>query len=435
VTTTSDRTQIMTRSPVVVVGAGPVGLAAAAHLVKEGLEPLVLEAGGIVGASIAAWGHVRLFSTWQSNIDAAAASLLLDAGWTVPDLDTLPTGRDLVDDYLIPLSEVPELAGKVRLGARVTAISRSVDKVTHDRQTAPFVVRFTTGDGEQEVQAASVIDATGTWLTPNPLGANGLPTLGEHGLRDRLYYGIPDVLGQDRSRYRGRTTAVVGSGHSAANAVLALLELRREDPSTAIHWLIRGTTLRAIGGGSADQLAARGKLGHAAGEAVRTGAVRLHEHFGVREVRVAAGSLELVGDTRRIEVDEIVVATGQRPDRTLTEELRLDLDLALDSTRALGPLIDPNVHSCGTVRPHSYQALTHPDEPGFFTVGAKSYGRAPTFLMATGYEQVRSVAAHLAGDEKRAATVHLVLPESGACGVGGPSQPQLATPRAAACCG
>ena len=159
----------------------------------------------------------------------------------------------------------------------------------------------------------------------------------------------------------------------------------------------------------------------------------------MREIREAAGRLQLVGDVERIEVDEVVVATGQRPDRTLTEELRLDLDLALDGTKALGPLIDPNVHSCGTVRPHTYQALTHADEPGFFTVGAKSYGRAPTFLLATGYEQVRSVAAHIAGDEKRAATVHMVLPETGACSVGGPSQDRTGgehvAAEARACCG
>jgi thioredoxin reductase len=428
----------MTKSPVVVVGAGPVGLAAAAHLVQEGLEPLVLEAGNTVGASVSSWGHVRLFSPWHSNIDAAAAKLLVDAGWTIPDLNTLPTGRDLVEDYLIPLSEVPELAGRIRLGARVTAIGRNVDKVDNDRRTTPFVIRFTTADGEQEVQATSVIDASGTWLTPNPLGANGLPARGENAVRDRLRYGMPDVLGTEQSHYRGQTTAVVGSGHSAANAVLALLELRREDPSTTIHWLIRGTTLRAIGGGSADQLAARGRLGSAASEAVQTGAVRLHERFPVREIRAAAGRLELVGDRHGLEVDEIVVATGQRPDRTMTEELRLDLDLGLDSTKVLGPLIDPNVHSCGTVRPHTYQALTHPEEVGFFTVGAKSYGRAPTFLMATGYEQVRSVAAHLAGDEKRAATVQLVLPETGACSVGGPSgaraAAELVAASSGACC-
>ena len=424
--------------PVVVVGAGPIGLAAAAHLVQHGIEPLVLEAGDTVGASVASWGHVRVFSTWRSNIDAAAARLLANAGWTVPDLEALPTGRELVDDYLVPLSQVPELRHRVQVGARVTSISRTVDKVSHARRGSPFVVRFTLDDDEHEVQAGSVIDASGTWLTPNPLGANGTPARGEARHRARLFYGIPDVLGRDRDRYAGRTVAVVGSGHSAANAVLALLALRGQHPTTEVHWLIRGTTLRAVGGGNADQLVARGRLGATVGVAVASETVQLHERFPVRAISEVDGRLELVTDDQRLGgIDEVIVASGQRPDRALTEELRLDLDLALDSTTTLGPLIDPNVHSCGTVRPHTYQALAHPDEPGFFTLGAKSYGRAPTFLMATGYEQARSVAAHLAGDEERASQVHLVLPESGACGLPGAAADadQLVGAAAAAGCG
>jgi thioredoxin reductase len=414
--------------------------------VQHGIEPLVLEAGDTVGASVASWGHVRVFSTWRSNIDAAAARLLAKAGWTVPDLEALPTGRELVDDYLVPLSQVPELRHRVQLGARVNSISRTVDKVTHHaRRGTPFVVRFTLDDDDHEVHAGSVIDASGTWLTPNPLGGNGTPACGEARHRARLFYGIPDALGGDRDRYAGRTVAVVGSGHSAANAVLALLALREQHAATEVHWLIRGTTLRAVGGGSADQLVARGRLGATVAQAVASGAVRLHERFPVRAITEADGRLALVSDDQLLGgIDEVIVATGQRPNRALTEELRLDLDLALDSTTTLAPLIDPNVHSCGTVRPHTYQALAHPDEPGFFTLGAKSYGRAPTFLMATGYEQARSVAAHLAGDEERASQVHLVLPESGACGVPG-ADPDIATAdadadqlvvaSAAACCG
>jgi hypothetical protein len=113
-------------------------------------------------------------------------------------------------------------------------------------------------------------------------------------------------------------------------------------------------------------------------------------------------------------VDRVVVATGQRPDLTLTRELRLDLDPWLESAKALGPLIDPNLHSCGSVPPHGHRELAHP-EPGFYTVGIKSYGRAPTFLMLTGYEQVRSVTAALAGDFVAADNVQLVLPETGVC--------------------
>jgi hypothetical protein len=129
--------------------------------------------------------------------------------------------------------------------------------------------------------------------------------------------------------------------------------------------------------------------------------------------------------------DRIVVATGQRPDLDMTRELRLDLDPWLESPKVLGPAIDPNLHSCGSVPPHGYKELSHP-EPGYFAVGVKSYGRAPTFLMATGYEQVRSVAAYIAGDLPAANTVQLVLPETGVCNT------SFAAPRDAAqsdCCG
>ena len=136
--------------------------------------------------------------------------------------------------------------------------------------------------------------------------------------------------------------------------------------------------------------------------------------------RDEAGLLTLVsGDGSRIErVDEVVVLTGFRPDLTLVSELRLELDSTLQAPVALAPLIDPNVHSCGTVEPHGVTELSHP-EPGVFLVGMKSYGRAPTFLAMTGYEQVRSIAAALAGDRESAERVALTLPETGVCGGAG----------------
>jgi hypothetical protein len=109
-----------------------------------------------------------------------------------------------------------------------------------------------------------------------------------------------------------------------------------------------------------------------------------------------------------------VSATGFRPDHSFVSELRLDLDPILGSTRALAPLIDPNQHSCGTVPPHGVDELAHP-EPGYYAIGAKSYGRAPTVLLATGYEQARSVVAALDGDWEAARHVQLDLPETGVC--------------------
>ncbi|MFI7540154.1 FAD-dependent oxidoreductase [Actinoplanes sp. NPDC049599] len=402
--------------PVAVIGAGPVGLAAAAHLHERGLPFVVLEAGTTAGAAVAAWGHVRLFSPWRYNLDHAARRLLEAAGgWTTPDLDVLPTGGELVEAYLRPLAKLPQLAGHIRYDARVTAIGRvGVDRVkTAGREHAPFVVRLHTGE---DVLASAVIDASGTWHTPNVLGANGLPAHGEHTAAARIGSALPDVLGADRDAYAGKHTVVVGAGHSAANTLLSLAELAEQEPGTTITWATRGGSIdRAIGGGDADALPGRGALGSGLKLLVDSGRITLVTGFAVTAVRDTGSRVELsAGDGRTLSADRVVAATGFRPDHGIAEELRLDLDPALGCTRALAPLIDPNEHSCGTVRPHGIDELTQP-EPGYYAVGMKSYGRAPTFLLATGYEQVRSIAAALAGDWAAARDVRLDLPETGVC--------------------
>jgi len=422
--------------PAVVIGAGPVGLAAAAHLHERGLPWVLLEAGGSAGAAVSNWGHVQLFSPWRYNIDTAARRLLDAAGWAAPDSGHLPTGTELVGDYLEPLAKLPDLAGRIRYGARVVALGRAgIDRVRTDgREQAPFVVRLADGT---ELSAGAVIDASGTWGTPNVLGVNGLPAHGEPQAAHLISTALPDVLGADRADYSGRHTVVVGAGHSAANTLLALAELAAQEPDTRVSWVTRGATIdRTLGGGDADALPGRGKLGTGLRLLVDSGRVELVSGFGVHTVRVtASGQAELVAtDGRTLAADRIVSATGFRPDHRIADELRLDLDPALGCTRMLAPLIDPNEHSCGTVPPHGVDELTQP-EPGYYVVGMKSYGRAPTFLLATGYEQVRSVTAALAGDWTAARDVQLDLPETGVCSVT-PSD-QSTTPSAASggCCG
>ena len=409
--------------PVVVIGAGPVGLAAAAHLLERGIETTVLEAGAKVADNFRQFAHVKLFSPWRYNADKAAVRLLEKYGWIAPAPEGLPTAGEMVEQYMEPLASLPEMASRLMFGARVTDVSRDgFDKVkTKGRDKSPFVVRYVSNNDIREIKARGVIDASGTWKTPNPLGANGLPAKGEIENRDRISYGIPDVLRDGRSRYTGRTTLVVGSGHSAANSLIALAELAAVDSNTRILWAVRGKDLtRVFGGGAADALPARGQLGSSLRELQDSGRLILNRDFRVTAVEKDGSAMTVVGtssegeEVRVSDVDEIIGATGQRPDYTMAAELRLELDPWLESTKALGPLIDPNVHSCGTVRPHGHRELSHP-EPGFYTVGVKSYGRAPTFLMATGYEQVRSIAAALAGDFAAADEVQLDLPETGVC--------------------
>ncbi|MEA2464873.1 MAG: hypothetical protein QOJ98_2620 [Acidobacteriota bacterium] len=421
--------------PIAVIGAGPVGLAAAAHLMERGLRPIVLERGPSVGHSMRQWGHVRLFSPWRYVIDPASKRALAAAGWIAPADDVLPTGLEIVEQYLEPLAALSPFADTIRVGMRVVAVSRqSVDKVkTPERDAMPFVIRAVdSSGGEHDIQASAVIDASGTWLDPNPMGANGLPARGEGTHRDRIRYGIPDILGSERARYAGKRTLVIGTGHSATNALLALAELIGAESTTRVFWGMRRSAAgNAFGGGDADALPARGALGTALRTQVERGNVRVLTALQVGAVEKQLDSLVVrdVTGNEVAQVDEIIVATGARPDLEMLRELRLDLDPALESPRVLGPLIDPNEHSCGSVRPHGAFELEQP-ERGLFIVGMKSYGRAPTFLLATGYEQVRSVAAYLAGDYAAAREVMLDLPETGVCNV-----TFARNDTSAACCG
>jgi hypothetical protein len=407
--------------PVAIIGAGPVGLAAAAHLVQRGIRPLVFEQGSSVGATLLEWGHVRVFSPWRYNIDAAARALLDRSGWTAPSPDGLPTGCEIVRDYLAPLAALPEIAPNLKLGSTVTAITRQGhDKVSNEgREGSPFLIRYEDAGGEHRVLVRAVIDASGTWSQPNPIGIDGLPVPGECEAAGRVAYGIPDVVGAEREKYSGKRVLVIGGGHSAINVALALMELQDEAPGTEIFWALRRAGVeRLLGGGLNDQLPERGALGLAARQAMEDGRLNMLTPFAVERIAVTDSGLAveatLNGKPFDLAVDRIVVATGFRPDLSFLGELRVALDPAVEAPPALAPLIDPNLHSCGTVPPHGIEELAHP-EPGFVIVGSKSYGRAPTFLMATGYEQVRSVVAEISGDHIAARSVHLVLPETGVC--------------------
>lgn len=409
--------------PVVVVGAGPIGLAAAAHLIGYGIAPLVLEAGPHAGTAVRAWSNMRLFSTWNEIVDPAAEKLLTPTGWVRPDSSAYPTGGDWAQLYLRPLADA--LGGSVRYGARVTGVARAGrDRIVDaGREQAPFTVHFTTADGEeQRVSARAVIDASGTWSTPSPMGGDGLPALGEIAHAGRIAYRVPDLRDPVvRERYAGKRTAVVGTGASAFTALAYLADLAKDAPGTHAVWILRrAVSGSTYGGGDADQLPARGALGLRAKAAVEAGHATAATGFRTAAVESDGGRLALRSeDGQRVDgVDEVIVLTGFRPDLSFLTEIRLGLDDRLQAPLALAGLIDPNQHSCGTVYPHGVNELSHPEQD-VYLVGMKSYGRAPTFLAMTGYEQVRSIAAAIAGDREAADRVELTLPETGVCGGAG----------------
>ncbi|MFB2599939.1 FAD-dependent oxidoreductase [Herbiconiux sp. P17] len=431
--------------PVAVIGAGPVGLAAAANLLERGIEVIVFEAGDRAGSAVADWGHIRLFSPWTHLLDPASIRLLEATGWAAPRGDHSPTGAELLDAYLLPLARTRGLEPRIRLKTRVAAVSRQgMDRTrSAGRADTPFVLRIDREGAVTEVLARAVVDTSGTWRSPNPLTSAGLaPAIGS---LEQVVTGLPDVLGRDRARFAGKRVLVVGAGHSAANTLLALGRLAETEPATRVSWAIRNRSAVRVFTADDDQLPDRASIGNRVDALVRAGRVTLIDGFEIDDVETSAGvehgasgdGSDSAGPVRAlgrragepavVEADVIVNATGFRPDLDLLREIRLGLDEIVEAPRMLAPLIDPNLHSCGTVPPHGVAELAHP-EPNFFIAGMKSYGRAPTFLLATGYEQVRSIADELAGNRDAARVVNLVLPETGVCSTS-------TSPADSACCG
>lgn len=446
----TDAVPALAALPVAIIGAGPVGLAAAADLRERGIDCIVFEAGAAAGSAIALWGHTRLFSPWRYLTSAASVRLLEPTGWVAPDPDVVPSGDELLADYVRPLAAV--LSDRVRFNAQVTAVSRQgMDRTrSANRAATPFVLRVETDVGTHDALARAVIDTSGTYSTPNPLTASGLDLVprahDDSALQKHLVHALPDVLGTERSRFAGRHTVVVGAGHSAANTLLALADLASAEAGTTISWLIRTATPVRVYGGDDDELAARASLGSRVQALVTSGQVALITGFEIDDLALTPDPVTVSttgprnlpgsgsGDARialigrrggvsaRLEADLVVAATGFRPDLAMLREIRLSLDEIVEAPRLLAPLIDPNLHSCGTVPAHGVDVLTHP-EPNFYLAGMKSFGRAPTFLLATGYEQVRSIADELAGNRAAARLVTLVLPETGVCCTTPPAAP------------
>ncbi|SFR34544.1 Pyridine nucleotide-disulphide oxidoreductase [Microbacterium azadirachtae] len=411
--------------PVVIIGAGPIGLAAAANLVERGIDFTILEAGDRVADSVQLWGHTRFFSPWKHLVDPASRRLLEASGWVLSAAEgRAPTGQELVDDYLAPLADLPEIGSRIRFGRRVIAVTREgMDRTrTAGRAQAPFLLRVQHTDGQiDEVTARAVIDASGTYTTPNPLASSGLTPLGFDQVADHVLHALPDVLGADRARFAGKHTVVVGAGHSAANTLIALGKLAREDAGTRVTWMIRKPSAIRVSSSPDDELPDRAKLGTRTERLVASGVVSVVDSFETSRVEPAGSGIRLIGARRgepaMVDADVVVNATGFRPDLDMLREVRLELDEIVEAPKRLAPLIDPNLHSCGTVEPHGFRELTHPEQ-GFFIVGMKSYGRAPTFLLTTGYEQVRSVTAWIDGDVTAASQIALVLPATGVCSTG-----------------
>lgn len=395
------------RPHVAILGAGPVGLEAALAAAEADLPFTLYEASSSIAANVRDWRHVRLFSPWDLNVSPRVRDRLRRAGLEPPEGDVCPTGGELVERVLEPLAGLPEIASHLRLDHRVVTVGRDGlvknDEIgTGARAHRPFRLLIRNGQGSERIERAdAVLDCTGSYAVPNALGDGGIPAPGEAKVdaADRIDRRIPCLEDPaEAARYAGRTTLLVGAGHSAQTAVRDLAELARREPGTRVIWALRGN---ASGPAPIDDdpLTERAELMARAAELasgtspaveIRTGVVV--ESLGVDGERVAVSLRRrdgAPGDSgEAVTVDRVLALTGSVGDHHLYRQLQVHECYATSGPMKLAAaLLGDAGGDCLAQTSHGVETLRNP-EPEFFILGSKSYGRNSTFLLRVGWEQV-----------------------------------------------
>jgi thioredoxin reductase len=394
---------------VAVIGAGPIGLEAALEARHRGFEVTLFEAGE-VGEHLRLFGHMTLFTPFAMNSTPFGRERVVSSGAKSIDEDVLLKASELVERYLEPLANLPELAGRVHTRSRVTHVGRegltkgSGAGGSGCRSGQSFLLRVDDARGRTRLERADVvIDATGVYGNPKWTGAGGLPAIGEERLGSRVDRHAPALLGPDRARFSGASVLLVGDGHSAATALLELMELARMSPAGApqVHWVTRARGERPFVELPGDPLPARREL-HLKANAVAGDARWLahypgwtitgYEETGSGAIRTKLSSSD--GKEVALSVDRVLALVGYRPDTAITRELQVHHCYASEGPMKLAAAIlasalesPERAADCLAQTAHGPESLRNP-EPDFFILGAKSYGRNPAFLLTVGHRQV-----------------------------------------------
>lgn len=405
------------KSPrIAVIGAGPIGLEAALYGRLSGWSVKLFERGR-VAAHVRDWGHVRLFSPWNMNTSSWSRDFLAenDSDNKPSDPDACPTGCEFVDRYLLPLSRCPLLTDVIHEQTTVLGVTRSRswkgDRIGHPaRAHDPFRLLLEGEDGRQRDEYAEIVlDCSGVYANHNWLGAGGLAAVGERAFANEIDYRLPDVLGNERHRFADKTTLVVGGGYSAATAVVNLAKLAETFPNTRAIWITRDSRTPPITEIKNDPLPERRNLTARGNQLAMQsgGAIHWEANHHIAEIKAGVGrngcrvtvrAADVEDKTHEFAVDCLIANIGFRPDRSLYEELQIHECYASSGPMKMAAaLLGETSDDCLNQSSGDAELLRNP-EPGFFILGAKSYGRDSRFLIRTGIEQIREVYAMIASD-------------------------------------
>ena len=389
-----------TKPSIAILGAGPIGLEAALAAADRDLPFTVYDAAPTVAGHVRDWGHVRVFTPWDLNVSDRMRAALAAEGVDAPGGDDLPTGDELADRLYEPVAGLASVAPRLRLGTRVEAVGRE-HLLKHDeigtgaRADHPFRLLLTTPDAGEVVDHADVVlDCTGTYGNPNALGHGGIPAPGERSFAGRIVQRLPDFDAEPEA-WAGRTILLTGAGHSAQTAARELAEFARDAEGTRVIWAVRSTE-PDWGAVDGDPLAERAALNAAADDLARGASPAVALRAGeVVEALTGNGDRIAVmlrnGQAEEVVVDRILGLNGGVGDFTLYRQLQVHECYATAGPMNLAAaLLGAGGGDCLAQESHGPDTLRNP-EPGFFLMGAKSYGRNSQFLLRIGWSQVDDV--------------------------------------------
>jgi len=368
---------------IAVIGAGPIGIESALYARTCGFSVKVYDRGPI-GEHMRRWGHVRMFTPFGMNSTSIGLAEVRreKAGRSLPMETDILTGRQFVDAYLTPLAESETLLESLHLEEAVLQVGRATSfKKSEAGERLPFRMLVRDSKGQERIDTADVIlDCTGTFTTPHRLGDGGIPAVGELSARSHIAWGIDDVFGEKRSLYAAKSIILVGDGYSAATTICALADLAEQANDTWVIWLSNGPRGAPLPRIPNDPLKERDRLAVRANSlATRCdGNLEFHPQTVLDEVighgadkgfRVAGRT---AGKSVSWEVERVIANVGYRADMRICDGLRVDEPAGAPETR----------------------------EPGYFILGAKSYGRNSGFLLRDGFDQIRRVFAQLTGNPR-----------------------------------
>jgi len=397
---------------IAILGAGPIGIETALYARTLGY-PVTLYEKGSIASNVRKWGHIRLFSPWSYNRSALGVQRLNEEGLAqaTQNADECPTGAELVDLYVAPLSRLPELRDSIQENCEILACGR-VNVLKRDRNSEvdragqPFRLLVRHSGGRERYDFADiVIDATGVFGEHNCLGDAGIPAPGETEFETEIEYNPPDVKAGARDRYAGRHTVVVGAGSSGATTAAALAELIASDPGTRVSWVCRTEDQRPLRMIDDDPLPERRALSEA-GNRLATAPPAGFEFIGGHcvagvEKRDSGFVLTLengIGAQKERLCDRVIATVGYHPNEKIYRQLHVH-----ECYSSLGPialaasLVEQGTVDCLSIEAGSVDLLRTP-EPNFFILGAKSFGMNPSFLLHLGHEHIKQLFTIIGAD-------------------------------------